>query len=52
MKTYGQSVIPRLSNNYIDLLPGVPAEIHVSTPLSLTDLKARLRLRSLCELER
>lgn len=48
----GQLNITRLSDNYIDLLPGVPAEIHVATDLSPAELKARLRIRSLCELER
>lgn len=42
----------RLSDNYIDLLPGVPAEIFVQTSLSPAELQRSLRLCSLSELER
>ncbi len=40
----------RMSNNYIDLLPGIPAQILISTPLSADYIKSKLKLHSLCEL--
>lgn len=41
-----------LSNNYIDLLPGVPAQISITTSLSAADIKSRLKLHNLSELKR
>lgn len=40
----------RWSNNYIDLLPGIPAQVFISTALSDKDVKRRIKLHSLCEL--
>lgn len=40
----------RMSNNYIDLLPGIPTRIHIKTRLSADELKNRLTIQTLNQL--
>ncbi|MCQ2259386.1 MAG: hypothetical protein MJZ41_15580 [Bacteroidaceae bacterium] len=39
-----------MSNNYIDLLPGIPSQIHIETHLPAEELKNRLTFQTFNQL--
>lgn len=41
----------RLSDNYIDLLPGIPAHVHITTRLTADELRKKLKLISLNDIK-